>query len=164
VDLGSFVLDSPLSGHRGSGDAEGPPDEAVVVPSTEHRPGAVFPRAQHAVTEFITAIFSQDGGPSSSYMAVRGLSLVPAAWTRSGSRYSGPTRQWVWVGLAGVVKVTGVRTGRFHPRGCSVEGRRKCVWFFFLESQGIRKALLIDQSSRYWNGAKFLPEGRQEIL
>jgi hypothetical protein len=33
--------------------------------------------------------------------------------------------------MAGVVKVTGVRTGRFHPRGWSVEGRRECVWFFF---------------------------------
>jgi hypothetical protein len=68
LDLGSFILDSPLYDHRVGGDAEGPPDEVVVVQSTEQRPGAVLPRAQHTVTEFVTAIFGQDGGPSSSSM------------------------------------------------------------------------------------------------
>lgn len=65
-DLSVFILGSPLSGHRGGGDVEGQPDEDPLVGSGKWRPGADLPRAQHAVTNFLAAIFGQHGGPSSS--------------------------------------------------------------------------------------------------
>jgi hypothetical protein len=65
LDLSVFIMGSPLSSHRG-GDVEGLPDEDPLVGSRKWRPGPDLPRAQHAVTSFLTAILGQNGGPASS--------------------------------------------------------------------------------------------------
>jgi hypothetical protein len=45
------------------------PDEATFLQSSEQHPRADLLRAQHTVTKFVTAIFGQDGDPSSTSMA-----------------------------------------------------------------------------------------------